>query len=88
MDANRSRESPMNSQETFANSYRINLLVNGKNLEVNQDSTVSDVLDVLDLGSAPVAVEVNREIVPKSQHKSHSLQQNDQLEIVSLVSGG
>ncbi|MCX5655676.1 MAG: sulfur carrier protein ThiS [Planctomycetota bacterium] len=36
----------------------------------------------------PVAVEVNRELVPRSQHGARRLAEGDVVEIVTLVGGG
>jgi len=35
-----------------------------------------------------VAVEVNREIVPRSQHEGFQLQDNDRVEVVFAIGGG
>ena len=64
------------------------LIVNGESREVPLDSTVADLLTRLELSKRPVAVEVNQEIVPRSQHAQHSLRNGDQVELVTLVGGG
>ncbi len=45
-------------------------------------------LDTLELTGKRIAVELNGEIVPKSQHAATTLNQGDQLEIVVAVGGG
>ena len=51
-------------------------------------STVSDLIDRCEMTDRPCAVEVNRDLVPKQQHASHTLSDGDQVEIVTLVGGG
>jgi sulfur carrier protein len=64
------------------------LQINGQ-VEAHPDGlTVADLLGRLDKISALVAVEVNRQIVPRSQHAQTTLKDNDKLEIVTLVGGG
>jgi sulfur carrier protein len=50
--------------------------------------TVRQLLEHLDLTSGPVAVEVNREIIPRAQHASHRVADGDVIEVVHLVGGG
>lgn len=50
--------------------------------------SVSQLLVELDLAGKRVAVELNGEIVPRSQHGSVGLVDSDQLEIVVAVGGG
>ena len=62
--------------------------VNGEDREVPGDTTVAALLPMLGIEGGRVAVEVNREIVPKSEHGTHVLDEGDQLEIVTMVGGG
>lgn len=64
-------------------------------LSVNQEprtlpgpATVADLLVQLKLQPQRVAVEVNRELVPRAQHEKYRLADNDVVEIVTLVGGG
>ena len=66
----------------------VNLKVNGEDREVPGDTTVAALLPMLGIEGGRVAVEVNREIVPKSEHGIHVLTEGDQLEIVTMVGGG
>ena len=63
------------------------LIVNGneKNLNVQ---TVRQLLIELGLGDQPVAVELNRDVVPKREHETKQLNEGDQIELVTLVGGG
>ncbi|MDO4583633.1 MAG: sulfur carrier protein ThiS [Planctomycetia bacterium] len=64
------------------------LLINGEEKNVGNVSTVAELLKFLNLEKAFVAVEVNRELVPKAQHLDFVLHDGDILEIVTLVGGG
>jgi len=50
--------------------------------------TVRELLEHLGLTAGPVAVEVNREIVPRAEHVAHRLHEGDVVEVVHLVGGG
>lgn len=64
------------------------IYVNGELRHIAEDSTVSDLLILLDVAGRRVAVELNQEIVPKSQHTSTVLKQDDVLEVVHAIGGG
>jgi thiamine biosynthesis protein ThiS len=49
---------------------------------------VQELLEHLDLTGGPVAVEINRAIVPRAQHATHPVAPGDAVEIVHLVGGG
>ena len=66
----------------------ISLLVNGKSMQLPAGSTIADLLGTLSLGSAPVAVEHNRRVVPRAEHSRVRLNQGDALEVVTFVGGG
>ena len=62
--------------------------VNGEDRELPDGSTVAELLDALALGGARVAVERNREIVPRAEHRTARISSGDRLEIVTFVGGG
>lgn len=66
----------------------MNIKVNGEVREVPPGTTVAALLPMLGIEGGRIAVEVNREIVPKSEHATHVLFEGDQLEIVTMVGGG
>lgn len=66
----------------------ITVQVNGEPQEVPEGSTVTDMLDRLAFRSDRVAVECNREIVPRDQWPGTTLLAGDHLEIVQFVGGG
>lgn len=64
------------------------ITVNGQAEQFKQAPTVAELLENLGLTGKRVAVEVNREIVPRSQHGEHQLAESDQVEIVHAIGGG
>lgn len=74
------------------NSIQLNvdmqLSVNGENLQLKHGANIVDLLHELQLTEKPVAVEVNRTIIPRSLHSDHILQPDDQVEIVHAIGGG
>jgi len=66
----------------------LNLTVNGEALDFELPLTVSGLVERLGLDTRKVAVELNREIVPRSTYGSVALQSGDVLEIVHFIGGG
>lgn len=66
----------------------MNVTCNGQPRDVSEETTVSDLLAELGLDPRRVAVEINRELVPRSTHRDHQLHEGDRLEVVTLVGGG
>ena len=62
--------------------------VNGEHHEVAAGTTVRGLLETLGLGTTLVAVERNREIVPRAEHDRTVVKDGDRLEIVHFVGGG
>jgi thiazole synthase len=64
------------------------LSVNGQSHTLPGPVTVAELLHALGRESNKVAVEVNREVVPRACHGEHRLEAGDNVEIVTLVGGG
>ncbi len=69
-----------------ANSMQIQL--NGEPYELPAGQTVADLLACLELTGRRLAVELNRDIVPRSAHASTALSEGDQVEVVHAIGGG
>jgi thiamine biosynthesis protein ThiS len=67
-----------------------NLLIslNGEPRLISADSSIADLVHEIGLNPKKVAVERNREIVPRSTLADVMLADGDQLEIVHFVGGG
>jgi sulfur carrier protein len=66
----------------------VKLLVNGEPQEIPGRLTVRGLVEYLGLTEGPVAVERNREVVPRAEHATTELSENDVIEIVHFVGGG
>jgi sulfur carrier protein len=64
------------------------VMVNGDERGVPDGVSVRQLLDHLSLSNGPVAVEINRTIVPRREHATRTLIEGDTIEIVHLVGGG
>lgn len=64
------------------------ITVNGQDRQADDALTVRQLVEELGLGKAAVAVELNREVVPRRAHEQTTLQEGDVLEVVTLVGGG
>ena len=51
-------------------------------------ATVADLVAGLGLGPRRIAIEVNREVVPRSTYASTNLQDGDAVEVIHFVGGG
>lgn len=65
----------------------IEISINGETQAV-ESSTISELLGELDLKDRKVAVELNREIVSRSNYETTALSPGDTLEVVHFVGGG
>lgn len=62
--------------------------LNGQLKELNDVINVSQLLVSLGLQGKRIAVEVNGELVPRSEHGNRKLSANDKVEIVHAIGGG
>ncbi|OGL40065.1 MAG: thiamine biosynthesis protein ThiS [Candidatus Schekmanbacteria bacterium RIFCSPHIGHO2_02_FULL_38_11] len=64
------------------------IIINGKQEKAKEGITIKEFFGNLGLDSTRVAVELNKEIVRKSEYSETILKDGDTLEIVSFVGGG
>ena len=69
------------------NAKTIGIILNGSDIHLKSDS-LSELVESLNLSDARFAVEINREIIPKSQIDNYTLNDKDVVEIVIAVGGG
>lgn len=62
--------------------------VNGKDINLEGDKTIRDLLLELKIKENRVVVELNREIVAKEDYSSINLKNDDTIEVISFVGGG
>ncbi len=66
----------------------MDITLNGHTHAAGDDATVADLLVQLEFRPQLVAVEVNRQLIPRGDHAACQLHPGDELEIVTLVGGG
>ena len=66
----------------------IDVVINGQSRSVNVGTTVAALIAELGLGDRRVAVERNRNVVPRAEHATTVLADGDKLELVTFVGGG
>ena len=66
----------------------MNIIVNGESQSLESDASLQQLLVMLGLDGKRIAVEVNRDIVPRSDYDSFKLSENDTIELVNAIGGG
>ncbi|MBO0612808.1 sulfur carrier protein ThiS [Thiothrix fructosivorans] len=64
------------------------ILVNGTPHLVAADTNVAQLLVILELQGKRLALEINQELIPRSQFDTTVLQPHDTVEIVHAIGGG
>lgn len=67
---------------------QLQITLNGEPRELSPGTTVFRLLAEIAPGKGRCAVEINRQIVPRSTHEEHIVQDGDLIEIVTFVGGG
>ena len=62
--------------------------LNGEPFELAAETTLSMLIAKMQLEGKRIAIEVNAEIVPRSQHQTYILAASDKVEIVHAIGGG
>jgi len=68
--------------------WRMRIQLNGESLELPDGETVAALIARMDLTGRRVAVELNLDIVPRSQHAETILNDGDNVEVVHAIGGG
>lgn len=66
----------------------IELSLNGSVRSFEGPLSVAEMLACVGAPLDAVAVEVDRKVIPRSQHGSHTLHGGEKIEVVTLVGGG
>jgi len=67
---------------------RIRIEVNGSERAVAQGTSLRELIAALGLVPEQVAVELNRQLVPRARRDEVRLRAGDRIELVTLVGGG
>jgi sulfur carrier protein len=66
----------------------LDVIVNGESKALAGPVSVMQLIQDMDLQGKRIAIEINGEIVPASQHSSVQLSSGDSVEIVGAIGGG
>lgn len=66
----------------------MNIIVNGESQQVAEDCTALELVQSLNMQNEKIAMEINLEIVPRSEYAQHKLNEGDKIEIVRAIGGG
>ena len=69
-------------------SAELRITVNGESRTVAAGASIADLLESLGVASPRIAVERNRDIVPKAEYAATALAEGYVFEVVELVGGG
>jgi thiamine biosynthesis protein ThiS len=64
------------------------VFVNGESMELSGTPSLADLITQLELPATRIAVELNREVVRRSDWSGTILHEDDRVEIVHFVGGG
>jgi sulfur carrier protein len=66
----------------------MNILVNGEETRIDDQQDLAALIKGMSLEGSRYAVEVNEELIPRSEHAGHQLHEGDAVEIVQAIGGG
>lgn len=64
------------------------ITINGEQKTIEQERTISQVLDMLRVPRAGTAVAINGAIIPRDRHESHVVAEGDRIDILRPIGGG
>ena len=67
---------------------KIKIIVNGKQMSVNSEYSIKNLIQKLKTPIGKVAIELNRKIVNKKKINKIFLKKGDKIEIVHFIGGG
>ena len=70
------------------NNIKITIYINSKKKLVNFDCSLLDILEEFNIESSFIAIEVNKEVVPKSKYSTKKILKGDNIEILQMIGGG
>ena len=64
------------------------ILLNGTTHSIEDNCILNTLIEQLNLTGKRLAVEINQEIIPKSEHAQYKIQPGDVIEIIHAIGGG
>ena len=66
----------------------INIKVNGQSLDLDKEQSIEDLINILSLQDQPIAIAINRKIIPSSNWNFKFVKFGDSVDIVRAIGGG
>ena len=66
----------------------ITIVLNGEKTEIQAGTNIEQLLQKLNIDNKRLAVEINQEIIPRSEFSSQTFSDMDKVEIVQAIGGG
>ena len=66
----------------------MNIIVNGSQHDCAPDESIPGLLLSLEMQDKKIALEINKEVIPKGEYDSYSLNEGDIIEIIQAIGGG
>jgi sulfur carrier protein len=82
------RRSELTARRERAIFLAVRVTINGEPRDIPASLTLAGLVEHLGLTDGPVAIERNREVVPRAEHGRVVVEPDDVLEIVHFVGGG
>lgn len=64
------------------------IVLNGEAFVIQEQCTLHTMLEQAQLLHKRIAVEVNQEIIPRTEHTQYTLTEGDSVEVIQAVGGG
>jgi thiamine biosynthesis protein ThiS len=64
------------------------LIINGETREIPEQTSATQLIQLLGLEGKRLAIEANMEIIPRSTFDTHFFKPGDKIEIVQAIGGG
>ena len=66
----------------------IQIVVNGEDKKIEENTTIQELLERLEIADKTMASAVNMDVVKKEQWDKHTLKEGDKVEFLHFVGGG
>ena len=66
----------------------VEITVNGKSRQLPDNTTIKELLTLLNMPNVTFAIECNHQVIPKTAYSTTTITSGDRIEIVTLVGGG
>lgn len=67
---------------------KITIQLNGEPHVIEGDARLTTLIETLKMKPTRIAVELNREVVPRANYSEITLREGDELELINFVGGG